>query len=89
VAVTMTVFAGNDVVSMPGNPATQQLDADLTLGHGIAAVFDVHDGCSLNGATVAFQFADFRSIGFPLGFQSCSGNAAAPRSITTSVRHLG
>jgi len=90
VAVTMTVFRGNDMVSMPGNPAIQQLDTDITLGHGAAALFDVHGGCSLDSATVAFQYGDTRLSGFGLvGFQGCGGKGSAPLSITTSVRPLG
>jgi hypothetical protein len=90
VDVVMTVFLGNDLVKMPGNPATQTVDFDLVPGGDrIAAVFDVHGVCALGGGVNA----RFGGIGIApewslTGYSGCVQPSPAPLGITTSLRHL-
>jgi hypothetical protein len=90
VEITMSVHLGNDLVTMPGNPATQAVDFDLVPGGGgIAADFDAHGVCALGGGVTAhFEGGDFRSDWDLTGYSGCSVSSPAPLNITTSVRRI-
>lgn len=89
VDITMTVISGMDTVHIPGNPAVQRVDFDLVPGKGgIAAVFDIHGGCTVGPGTRAlFEGGDFHAE-FGLGYIACTASPA-PLSITTSTRLTG
>lgn len=90
VVVTATLMRGNDVVVMPGNPASQPLDMDLKPGSGeIAAVFDVHGACSLGSGVVAqLGGGDLKGQWEVMSYSGCTQASLVPLSITTSVRRF-
>lgn len=89
VAVVMTVYLGNNLVEMTGNPKTQAVDVDLKPGGaGVAAVFDAHGVCALGGGVYAqLQAGDLQSQWALTGDTGCkTPYPFAPLSITSSVR---
>lgn len=89
VDVVMTVFAGNEAVSMAGNPATKTVDFDLVPGGDrIAAVFDIHGACALPDGI----YARFGGVGtitdLALVHYGCNGASPGPPYITTSMRRF-
>ena len=90
VAVTATLVRGMDVVTMVGNPATQQLDMDLKPRSGeIAAVFDVHGACTLgSGVTAQLKGGDFTGQWDVRVYSGCTQSSPVPLSITSSIRRF-
>ncbi len=89
VAVVMTVYLGNNLVEMTGNPKTQEVDVDLEPGGGgVAAVFDAHGVCALGaGGYAQLQAGDFHTQWDLTGYTGCNRPyPSASLSITSSVR---
>lgn len=86
VDVVMTVYLGNNLVEMTGNPKTQEVDVDLKPGGGgVAAVFDAHGVCALGAGVYAqLQAGDFHTQWDLTGCNT--PYPSAPLSITSSVR---